>query len=165
MRNSSPRVHPLLQILKLSSSSSTTTTTTTSSSSSSPPPSPASPLHAPACAAASPPPSVFPPPASAAAAAHGHPPSSASTHSTAYLQLRSHPLKLQPHSPYHTPGALQQHGQHGNVSVSFISPQDGSVWPLGSSGHVTHVPVQLQVLNMWFEGERAPLPPNVTIFQ
>ncbi len=53
--------------------------------------------------------------------------------------------------------ALLQHGQHGNVSVSFIKPANGSVWPLGNiSNHATYVPVQLQILNMWFEGTPPP---------
>ncbi len=61
--------------------------------------------------------------------------------------------------------ALLQHGQHGNVSVSFIKPANGSVWPLGNiSNHVTYVPVQLQILNMWFEGSR-PRPTKSTVFQ
>lgn len=53
---------------------------------------------------------------------------------------------------------MLQRGQQGSVSVSFVKPVNGSVWPLdSSSGHVTHVPVQLQILNMWFEGERLPM--------
>jgi hypothetical protein len=69
------------------------------------------------------------------------------------------PLKLQPlYSSSHTtaPEALLQRGQHGNVSVSFIKPANGSVVPLSSSSsssdHEAQVIVQLQILNMWFEG-------------
>jgi hypothetical protein len=71
------------------------------------------------------------------------------------------PLKLQPlcSSPHTIPSeALLQRGQHGNVTVSFIKPANGSVVPLSSSGssgdHEAHVTVQLQILNMWFEGAR-----------
>ena len=72
------------------------------------------------------------------------------------------PLKLQPlYSQSHmTPAeALLQRGQHGNITVSFIKPANGSVVPLSSSSssssssdHEVQVTVQLQILNMWLEG-------------
>jgi hypothetical protein len=45
--------------------------------------------------------------------------------------------------------ALVQHGQHGDVTVSFVRPINNSLMP----SHITHVTVQVQILNMWFEGK------------